>query len=318
MIRETGERQVNETAKSPGRQFYLKEGQNNIVGWSHRVLVPRTTTMRENVLTMHAMPPLTEDVLMVVTRYLALADETLPDRVEGLYLVGSLALNDYQEGQSDIDFVALTGSPLSAGELDRAEAIHRALLTEIGRPPFDGIYITRSDLAHNPDDVEQAPHVLEGRFHRDRGFEVNPITWLTLRTHLLPVRGPVPAVWSDPALVRRWTLANLNSYWAGMVTQLERATSTLSEVAMPRAILWCVSGVLRLAYTLDTGDVTSKSGACRYALAAYPEQWHPIASRALAIRTGTVGPEATSRTNIDETIAFMRFVIERENTQHAE
>lgn len=269
-------------------------------------------------MTMHATTPIPEDVLAVVTRYLALVDETLPGRIEGLYLVGSLVLNDYQDGQSDIDFVAVTDRSLSPSELDGLETVHAALLAHAGHPSFDGIYVTHSDLARNPEDVAHAPHALEGRFRRDRGFEVNPITWLILRTHPLPIRGPLPEVWHDAALVRSWTLANLNSYWAGMVTQLEAAVHRLPEEAMPRAIMWCVSGVLRLAYTLATGDVTSKSGACRYALASYPERWHPIVSQALAIRTGTAGPEAPSRRHIEETIAFMRYVIERENTHYAE
>ena len=53
-----------------------------------------------------ALPQIPDDVGRIVTRYLELVDEMLPRRLEGLYLVGSVALDDYREGESDVDFVA--------------------------------------------------------------------------------------------------------------------------------------------------------------------------------------------------------------------
>ena len=87
--------------------------------------------------------------------------------------------------------------------------------------------------------------------------------------------------------------------------------SRLTESAIAEAIPWCVSGVARLAYTRATGEVTSKTGACRYALTIYPERRHPIVLQALAIRSGT-RPEAAS----PNPIAFMRHVIQVENDRH--
>lgn len=259
-----------------------------------------------------------DDVSRVVTRYLELVDDTLPGRIEGLYLVGSLALNDYQPGQSDIDFVAVTGEPLTAGEMDGMEVVHRALLAEVGRPWFDGIYVTWSDLEHNPEDARSVPSSHEGRFERSSGFEANPVTWLILRNYPVSFRGPVPSVWHELDLLRSWNLNNLNSYWAGLVAQLEVGVSRLPEErAMRQMIAWCVPGVIRLAYTIATGDVTSKSGACRYALTVYPERWHPVVSKALAIRSGTLQPEPISSTPIEDTIAFMRHVIDAENARRA-
>jgi hypothetical protein len=56
--------------------------------------------------------------------YLRLLDERLPGRVTGLYLVGSVALDAYQPGQSDIDFVAVTDTPLSNAELYELGSLH--------------------------------------------------------------------------------------------------------------------------------------------------------------------------------------------------
>ena len=52
-----------------------------------------------NVL-MTAMSVFPPKVATVMSACLDLADEWLPGRIEGLYLVGSVALDDFQPGQS--------------------------------------------------------------------------------------------------------------------------------------------------------------------------------------------------------------------------
>ncbi|MDG4798283.1 nucleotidyltransferase domain-containing protein [Micromonospora sp. WMMD1082] len=59
------------------------------------------------------MVDLPQTVTDVTARYLELVDRQLPGLVAGLHLVGSVALDDYQESRSDIDIVAVTTRPLS-------------------------------------------------------------------------------------------------------------------------------------------------------------------------------------------------------------
>src|SRR6266536_158076 len=60
-----------------------------------------------------------------VAEFLRLADARLPGVVQGLYLVGSIALDDFHTGVSDVDFLAVTAEPLDDAALDRLERIHR-------------------------------------------------------------------------------------------------------------------------------------------------------------------------------------------------
>ncbi|MDQ2741963.1 MAG: nucleotidyltransferase domain-containing protein, partial [Chloroflexota bacterium] len=87
------------------------------------------------------LPMMPEQVSVLVERYLQLVDEALPERIEGLYLVGSIALNDFKAGSSDIDFVSVTRDRLSPRELDRLEKLHASLRVEHRRPWFSGIYV---------------------------------------------------------------------------------------------------------------------------------------------------------------------------------
>jgi len=260
------------------------------------------------------------DVREVTERYRALVDERLPGRIEGLYLVGSVALDDYRAGQSDIDFVAVASEAFVSEELDLLERVHRRLRSDIPKPWFDGIYVTWSELGRNPMDLKVAPFTHEGRFERGRGFEANPSTWLTLRNHPLSLRGPdAPRVWYDLAAIRRWNVDNLNSYWRGMANRVRNpvygAALITGDRAVNWAIGWCVPGVARLNYTITTGDVISKSGACRYALDCFPERWHMVVREALALRNGERPAPRGRVAQRRDVLGFMEAVIDGANDQ---
>jgi hypothetical protein len=71
-----------------------------------------------------------------------------------------------------------------------------------------------------------------------------------------------------------------------------------------------------LHYTITTGDITSKSGACHYALATFPAKWHPIIQEALALRTGG-GEEVRKGKRVErwrDVLGFMQRVIDDANT----
>jgi predicted nucleotidyltransferase len=259
-----------------------------------------------------ALPPV--DVRQVVEQYLRLVDRALPGKIEGLYLVGSVALDDYQAGTSDIDFVAVAGASFTASELDRLEQVHGTLLETAGKPWFDGVYVTWRDLARNPSEVEAAPFTLEGVFHRERGFEANPSTWLTLRKHPLALRGPAqPEVWHDLPAIKRWNVDNLSSYWRSVARELDSPALPADDRLLDQAAAWCVPGVTRLHYTIATGDVTSKSGACHYGLAHFSERWHVVIREALGVRTGEATPSRSQDVRRADVRDFMHYVIDDAN-----
>jgi hypothetical protein len=255
-----------------------------------------------------------QDAASVVEQYLQLADQALPGRIEGLYLTGSIALGDYKPDQSDVDFVAVTQGSLVPDDLDRLEQVHRDLQAKIPRPWFSGVYVTWDDLQSDPTQLRDVPFHLEGEFKPSGGFDANPVTWLTLRNYPVAVRGPgALSVWHDPAVIRQWALDNLNSYWQSWVSHNRRLAGRGVAMLIDWSVCWCVSGVPRLHFTLSSGDVTSKSGACRYALSRFPERWHPIVAEALALRSGEpsqgLGPLARRRQALD----FAQFVIDDAN-----
>ena len=109
---------------------------------------------------------LPSEVTQRVCEYLDLLDRERARFVQGVYLVGSVALGDYQEGRSDIDFVALAAAPLSGPQLESLMRIHTTMAAA-GGPPFDGFYIEQNELIRRPTLGMRVPFSLHGLFHTE-------------------------------------------------------------------------------------------------------------------------------------------------------
>jgi hypothetical protein len=209
-------------------------------------------------------------VYELVSRYLDLVDAEVPGLVEGFYLVGSVALDDFRPGASDVDFVAVTADPPTPAARAALSRIHRRL------PLLDGAYRTWTDLA--------GPAEAAGD---------TPVTWHTLARHGIAVRGPHPStvdIHLDPAALSAWCRGNLNAYWRPWLTRSARLATRRGLVSLsPWAAVWVVTGVSRIHHTLATGEIISKEAAARYAQATFPVRWHRVTGEALRIRRAEPG-----------------------------
>jgi hypothetical protein len=227
------------------------------------------------------------EVERVVTRYLALVDEAAPGLVEGLYLVGSVALDDFQSGASDVDFIAVSSVTPDEESARALAGVHADLAAQPGMPAFEGIYATFTELRCSP------AASAGGLFHHDGKLTYgpqgrSPVEWATLAEHGVTVRGPAPSelgVHSDHAELTAWTLDNLDRYWVRWVTRGRRlASRTTIAMLTDWGVAWGVLGVSRLHYTAATSQITSKTGAGEHALRAFGDGWHPVIEEALRCR----------------------------------
>jgi hypothetical protein len=223
--------------------------------------------------------------------YLSIMDTMEPGLVTGLYLVGSVALDDYHPGPSDIDFVAVTEEPADAEPVRR---VHAEMVKLHRRPHFDGVYVTWPDLAQDPRKIAPGVHVLAGRTHTDSREARHPVTWHTLAQCGVPVRGPAPAdlpLWTDGTALAESVHENLDTYWRRWHREGSRRASAKAAVALTDwGPTWVVLGVSRLHYTLTTGRITSKTGAGLYARETFGPEWHRIVDECLRLRRGEPGP----------------------------
>lgn len=262
---------------------------------------------------------LSHEVEEVASRYRAHADGS----VHGAFVIGSAALGDWWPGVSDIDLVALVDS-VDPSHDERLRTIHARMRADAraGPPPdLDVVYLLDRDLARPPAEVRERPHHRDGLLRRDTGM-TTPVIWHSLAEHGVSVpgadgvRAELGEVWLDGAALRDWCRGNLGSYWRRWAAQgAQPATRGGMALLTDWAVAWCVLGVLRLRYTIDTGTITSKSGAGRWALAALELDVgeRALVEQALALRGASPDGSAPQRLGRDHAaerrervVAFLR------------
>jgi predicted nucleotidyltransferase len=229
--------------------------------------------------------PFPDPVRDALDVWLAAHDEVAPHTIEGLYVVGSVALDDWTP-HSDIDVVAVVADPSDPDLFGELAAAHH-LVRERVEIAIDGPYVAWGDLVVPPVAVHR-PWVLDGDYHVDgESFEINPVTWYTLATYGIAVRGEPRdrlGVYVDVADRRSWVEENLDTYWRGVADALAAGVADSDESEWGGEILeWVALGVARMLYTFETGDVTSKSGAGRWAAERVPRH-EALFRRAVEVR----------------------------------
>ncbi|MGY2049106.1 nucleotidyltransferase domain-containing protein [Methylobacterium sp. JK268] len=234
---------------------------------------------------MAALHPL---VLRTVEAYLAAVDHAAPGLVEALYLVGSIALGDFQPGWSDLDFVAVTGGRPTEAALAALARAHWRLAGEGSLLTLDGLYLTWDEVRAGPFATPDGPCVLAGRFCMSRRHGRHPLTWGVLAADAVTVRGPMSAgasVWMDQPGLERSVLRDLDEHWLPWFSRASRLLSRDGlSLLRPGTVSRTVLDVCRYHYVLATGVVPSRSDAGLYGLITFPAEWRGIFDEALRIR----------------------------------
>jgi len=251
------------------------------------------------------------DVAAAVSTYLEIVDSCAPGLVEGLYVVGSYALDDWHESASDIDIVAVTADPATDDDAAMLVTAHALLAEHQPRPFIDGPYLAWGDLVTPPMSLHR-PWSHEGNLHHDgECFELNPVTWYVLATYGVTVRGPSTdelGIYLDRDDRIRFVVDNLAGYWLSVAEQIEAAYGVDPErTGDPSILEWCALGPLRLVYTAATGDAISKTGAGQYGLEVAPTELHEMLRLAISVRDGTGVASEVPATKMLEAALLIRW-----------
>lgn len=254
----------------------------------------------------------------------------VPGLVQSVYLYGSVALDAYVEGTSDIDFIAIVTKPLTA-ELQQGIAdAHRDVEAELPKSDLMGAYLQKEHLGVPVSGIRPLTIYYEKKLHTDgQGADLNPITWYLLKNRGICVYGPTAAFDYDvPAeSLARYVIQNMNSYWLGWVNRLaERlgdpnlsCSDTLVKDMMDEAVEWCVLGMLRQLYTIRERGITSKLGAGEYGLSIIPGKWRGLIVEALAIkRREPLRQYDSQEQRLRDLVELLRYVHAESNRLHEE
>ena len=250
-----------------------------------------------------------QPVQLVLNEYIGLVNDALPGLLAGMYLHGSLALDAFNPGRSDIDFITVTSRRCTLADIDSLRAVHHTLAQHYPHAQLEGSYLQWHDLGRFEDTMPAHPHIHDGILHPNGYHDINAVTWWILKHRGIAIIGPpsdqlgIHVDWDDLIDKMRH---NLNTYWARFTTDPRRMTWLVTDYG----IQWAVLGVLRQFYTFREGAITSKEGAGSYGLAHMPRQWHQLIQEAINIRMGThVSPYRFRIVRAIAARAFLQLII---------
>ncbi len=248
-------------------------------------------------------------VQKVLDLYIDKVNNDLPGLLEGLYLHGSIVIDAYQEGESDVDFVAVTSRELTKEDVSTLKNIHLNLAETCKNPQLDGIYVQASHLT------------AEGYFYNEGTFGKAvhdiPVTWWLLKNKGITIMGPeasgLPSNVTTEDLTA-YVRKNMNDYWATRLSTMEQKQDQLIHYPVKRIeaeMEWTVLGLLRQFYTLKEENIISKLAAGAYGLRELEPKWHGLIQEAINIRQRN--PERSFITNeerVNNTIHFAKALIQ--------
>jgi len=247
--------------------------------------------------------------------YVFLTNKELPDFISALYVVGSIALDGFNEQFSDIDFVAVLNCQISPVDIETLNAIHKAIEKNFPKWKLSGGYFQINDLGRFENEIKPHPYYHDGKFHDKGYFEINSVTWWILKNHGIAVMGkesgdlPFTVDWN--ILVARMK-ENLNSYWVSWTTRIDGFLVMLSDWG----IQWTVLGVLRQYYTFRENSITTKIRAAEYALTWLPNRWRSLIQEAIDIREGKKKSRYRSKiVRMIDAVKFLKYVIQTCNAE---
>jgi len=227
-----------------------------------------------------------------------------------MYLSGSLALGDFDPRSSDLDLVVVTDDALSNDLFVALREMHARFDTS-GFPwaaKVDAVYIPQDALRHSAPTHEQYPQIewptalFLGQLESGWIFQCS-----TLREHGIVLAGPDPRALIDPIdpdEMRR-AVGTIPLRW---LEQAHHDPSWLVWLRQRREQAFVVLTLCRLLYTLDSGAVTSKPAAARWAEKVLGPRWSGLIERS---RAGQVEGGDTPEGDVNDTVALVQHTVDR-------
>ena len=187
--------------------------------------------------------------------------------VYGIWLYGSVVMDDFRPGWSDIDFVALTNGPVSESQAEQLVTLRQQMLEkEPGNPyyrSFEGV-IANLDEYRGKTFRRLVYWGTGGQRVTDR-YEPDVFSAFELAKYGKPVYGGNP--WILPAPGREELVRAVREHYESIRKYAVQTNESLYSCG------WLLD-IARCIYTLRTGDVISKTRAGAWALEEhlFPEE----------------------------------------------
>jgi predicted nucleotidyltransferase len=236
-----------------------------------------------NAETYEAIPATAASAIRIFVHHIHTA---FPDEVIGIYVIGSVALDDFQECKSDIDLLVLCRNLHDEDRFSTVRIQHR-LISRKAKLQLNGYYIT-ADALNVANAANTKAIYFQGSHVEVRLFDMAIVTLLELHNSALTVYGAPSnslSIRVNKDDVTAFTFSNLIQYWQPWLKKHNSLWwRKISLVIIPRVTEWTLLGLARQLYTLYTGEITSKTNAGKFCIKYLPADLREIMLKAIDIR----------------------------------
>ncbi len=224
----------------------------------------------------------------------------------GMYLLGSLALGDFQPQSSDLDLLLVTTAALADETVAALRELHQRFdhTTSQWARHIDAVYLPQEALRERFPTADRFPTLeWQGLLALEPLEPGWPIQRYTLREHGVVVSGPNPTTLLDPVhpdelrqasmgIVEEWQAqAQRDPSWVVWLQERSNYTGV--------ALTLC-----RLLYTLHSGSVASKPAAALWVAGTLTGRFSALIRRATGEAHTT---EVVSDYDLQEILAFLEY-----------
>ena len=256
---------------------------------------------------------LSEILVPTLESYIFQVNQQLPGFLEAFYIVGSIALDEFNPHFSDVDFIAVTSHLATEEEIKTLLEIHQKVERSFPHWKLSGVYLLSFDIGKQSREIGERLVYHDGKLQSQANFEANPVTWWILKNGGISVLGFNPRelpIAIDENYLVTWTAGNMNTYWKSWTRQPGKLLAMLSDWG----IQWTVLGVARQFYTIREKKVITKQRAGEYLLSVVPQKWHRIIKEAIRVRTKSTGSLYRFRViRMLDAVKFMKFIFQTSN-----
>ncbi|HET8840803.1 MAG TPA: aminoglycoside adenylyltransferase domain-containing protein, partial [Ktedonobacteraceae bacterium] len=219
---------------------------------------------------------------------------------------GSIALEAFEEGESDIDIVALTTGEWAPDELARFASMHKQLLQEDARSShFDVAYIPFQEKQNGQTSLSAI--FRDGKFITSTsGAHMDATMQWIIKHQGICLLGPQPSelpfevTWNDVLTAMQY---NLDGYWAG---KAKRPYLFLFDYW----VMTATATLCRILTAIEEGEIIAKSPALLRWRDRLPQRWQVLLDEAWRIRHHLSKPSLCRNRlqRMRETLAFLAYV----------
>jgi hypothetical protein len=250
------------------------------------------------------------EVNQVLQDFTTQIQSILGDQFIALYLYGSLALCDFDQQTSDIDFIVITRGEFPEEITMLLKQLHANFdsSSSIWAKRIEAVYIPL-DALNMINLPEKAYPQLEKGLELKRmplevgwAFQLHSLSKYGIRVAGEEIRGTIQAVTKED--MRQASLKVLSDW----LVQSQNDPEWIEWAHIRNAQAFIVLTLCRILYSLDTGDVISKSMAARWVQKALNGGWYMLIELSLA---GQHDDRQTADNEYEEMVSMLRYSLEQ-------